>query len=561
MAKRLTRASLARLAVGMAALALPLFAVGTAQAAIAGAPAESTTTQPDLVSATALNAATVAFCFDKPLNTTNQVFASGNFSIGGYRAANTQTSSSVTAGPGTNCLTATFSSVGDINSYSYARVAANSVSTGTGGTANSQADSTALLSSTSKSGTTGFTVAPDLLLATPNPGPGNTMTFVEDQQVAAAVAPPAGDFTFTSSVNGLPGPTTTICTATGVAISGSTVTVAFNPNPAGFPLNACLVTNAVRATQFQGALFASADPAIPNPQESAVVAGTVGTPTTAPNLVPTSDPSPVAVPGGTDSTITFTFDKAVGIPTIASSTRFYAVLSTGAEVFSTSAVLGTGTNTVVATFPGMQSYANYVVGAGVLAGTVNTGGVPVQTNGDDYVKAGDNASGFARGFTTAPDAVLAFPIAVGSFNQIELVVDQPATSFNPADFLALDGTGATITSAGFPNALLPPTPTLSAQTITLTFAPTTATTIKNLALVNGALAGPALPGVAPTGGSQASIDQVLSVTSTATLLHREKLARNQHHLSKHALKAHQAKVRKQEKRLLRQLSRKVHHKV
>ena len=68
MADRLKRASLVRLVVVTAVLAFPLLAVGTAQAAIAGANPESTTNRPDLVSATALNSNSVDFCFDKQLN-------------------------------------------------------------------------------------------------------------------------------------------------------------------------------------------------------------------------------------------------------------------------------------------------------------------------------------------------------------------------------------------------------------------------------------------------------------------------------------------------------------
>ena len=52
MATRLRYAWFARIAVVAAAVALPLVAVGTAQAAIAGANPGTTTNAPDLVSAT-----------------------------------------------------------------------------------------------------------------------------------------------------------------------------------------------------------------------------------------------------------------------------------------------------------------------------------------------------------------------------------------------------------------------------------------------------------------------------------------------------------------------------
>src|SRR5947209_4098578 len=149
MAARLKRASIARLAVGMAALAFPLLATGTAQAAIAGANPESTTNRPDLVSANVLASGTVDYCFDKVLN--NVGFAAANFTLRGYRAGQV-----VTAGPAApvleqtvdttgKCVRAFFSTaaIGDIGQYTVAGVAAGAVQT-TAAVTNSLPDSTPL---------------------------------------------------------------------------------------------------------------------------------------------------------------------------------------------------------------------------------------------------------------------------------------------------------------------------------------------------------------------------------------------------------------------------------
>ena len=75
MASRLSRAWGVRVAVTLAALCVPLFAVGSAQASIAGGNPSTTTQHPDVRSATAVDATDVQVCFDKTLESSSAVFS------------------------------------------------------------------------------------------------------------------------------------------------------------------------------------------------------------------------------------------------------------------------------------------------------------------------------------------------------------------------------------------------------------------------------------------------------------------------------------------------------
>jgi hypothetical protein len=532
MAERLKRASFVRIAVGLAALALPLFAVGTAQAAIAGAPAESTINRPDLVSATALTNTTVDFCFDKPIN--NAAFTGGNFAIGGYRSARFVTATSAvleqTFVTNNTCVRATFAAtLGDIGQYTYASVNTGAVST-VPGVSNPLVDSTTLTVpaalNPTHNGTTGFTVAPDLVGVTTD-ATGNTITYTEDQAVATA----PGTFTFVRSGG-------STCTGTAAPPSGNTVTVAF-------PVGTCPVSDAQRATQSAGAVTAAADPTIPSPAETAIVPNTTGT-TVLPDLVSAT----LEANGGA---IDYVFDKAVSVT---APTGFRAVLSTGTTVPSTSAqvIAATSTSTTIrATFAiggaiDLSQIDEYVVIGGVTAGTVTETSAPLLTNPADSRPAGDNAGAFARGFTTGPDAISA--VVSKSTGVVTVTLDQRAFTSNPAAIFAVDNTGNAFASPNAGSVTLP-TQAAGPQTITIGFSTAQAGSLANLQLRAGALT--SLLG-------ETNVTQILSVTSTATLLHRAEYARS-HKMSAHAVKAHAALVRKEERRMLNKLSRQLHHKV
>ena len=104
----LFRRASVRLAVGLVAAAIPLVGASVAQGALAGANPLSTTSRPDLRSATLTSATDALFCFDKTITSVPDI---GGFTIGGYRADSLQKSISATASG--NCVDATFSDSDD----------------------------------------------------------------------------------------------------------------------------------------------------------------------------------------------------------------------------------------------------------------------------------------------------------------------------------------------------------------------------------------------------------------------------------------------------------------
>ena len=82
MSFRFRRASV-RLAVGLVAAAIPLAGAGVAQAALAGANPMTSTSRPDLRSATLTGPNAAQFCFDKAIASVPDI---GGFVLGGYRA-------------------------------------------------------------------------------------------------------------------------------------------------------------------------------------------------------------------------------------------------------------------------------------------------------------------------------------------------------------------------------------------------------------------------------------------------------------------------------------------
>jgi hypothetical protein len=530
---------LARLTVAFAGLALPLFAVGSAQAAIAGANPESTSNRPDLISATALNATNVDFCFDKQLNNTGFPGNAGSFLLGGYRAARTVAAGSSAIEQTVNttgkCVRATYpTTIGDIGQYTYGQVVAGAVQT-TAAVVNNFTDSTPLTVPASlnptHNGTSGFTVTPDLVGVLVDPTT-NTITYTEDQAVATAPAPVAANFTFTRSGG-------TQCTGTGTpVVNGNLVTVLFGP------VATCPVSDAVRAGQKPGALFAAADPTIPSTADNAIVPASStssGTGVTAiPDLVSTTLES-------NGQAMDFVFDKTVGV-TAAGQTAFLAILSNGVQVPSTSAsVIATSTTstTVRVVFGSMSLYNEYIVKGAVNAGAVTESSPPNNPNVFDARPAGDNAGAFARGFTTGADV---FNAVINKTTGVVTVgIDQRIFGSNPGVINLLDSTGNAVATAAAGSVTFP-TQAAGPEQITIQFSPGQTTTATNLALTAyGALV---------TAIGEPSIPQILAATSTSSILHSAKLHRAQ---SKKATRAANAKTRKQEAALRAKFLRKLHH--
>ena len=537
MAHRLKRASFVRIAVGMAALAFPLLAVGSAQAAIAGGNPEVTLSRPDLVSATALDGTNVDYCFDKVLN--NAGFVGGNFSLGGYRAARTVFATSAlleqTVDTTGKCVRATFpSSIGDIGNYTVAGDAGGAVATPSLAV-NLTPDNTALTVPASlnptHNGTTGFTVGPDLVGVLPDPTT-NTIIYTFDQAIAPPPAPQptAAFFSFVL-------PSGVACGGVGTpGVSGNQVFVGFAPAAI------CPVGNAVRADVAAGAAFAAADPTIPSPPEAAIVPNSNGI-TSSPDLV-----SATLESNGT--AIDFVFDKNVSVT---SPTAFNAILSTGAVFPSTSATVvaaSTTSTTIRAVFnPGvsMSQFNEFVVWGSANAGAVTNASAPLLPNAADARPAGDNAGAFARGFTTGPDAFAA--TVSKSSGLVTIALDQRAFVATAAGIIAVDDTGFPIAPAPAGSVSFP-TQAAGPETITVQFSPGTVTTMTNLFLAAGSLV---------TILGESNVNQDLSVTSTASLL---RVARTRHHsLSKKRLAAIRAHTRAQERALRAQTLRRLrsHH--
>jgi hypothetical protein len=533
MASRLKRASFARIAVGMAALAFPLLAVGSAQAAIAGANPLVTQSRPDLVSATALDSSHVDYCFDKVLN--NGGFTAADFSLGGYRAGRVVSSGTSalleqTVNTTGKCVRVTYpSSIGDIGNYTIAGVTAGAVSTASLAT-NLTPDNTALTVPSSlnptHNGTTGFTIGPDLVGVLPDPTT-NTIIYTFDQAIAGT--PPFADFGFVT-----PG-ATAFCVGAADTVSGNEVIVGFTATPL------CQVSNAVRATVSASAVTAITDPTIPNVQEAAIVPGASGV-TSTPDLTGATLES-------NGQAIDFTFDKNVGVTTPAS---FQADLSTGLVVPATSAtvIAANGTSTTVrAVFQvgtiSMSEFDEYVVWGSVSAGAVTEASPPNLPNLPDAKPAGGNAGAFARGFTSGPDVFAATDSK--STGVVTIAVDQRVFAAVGTGFFAVDDTGfpvagSTAGSVGIPTQAAGP------ELITVAFSPGQVTTMTNLFVAAASMETFLVP-------AQLNVAQDLSVTSTASLLR----AARSNHLSKRQVAKDRAHARAEQRALRAQLVRHLRH--
>ena len=554
MADRLKRVSFTRLAVVTAVLAFPLLAVGTAQAAVAGANPEVTSNRPDLLSATALNATNVDFCFDKVLN--NVPFPAASFRLGGYRSGQVVTATSAnleqTVDTTGKCVRATYSpppttpappGIGDIGQYTVGTVLTGAVQT-TAAIPNPNTDSTALTVPASlnptHNGTAGFTVTPDLVGVLPDPTT-NTITYTEDQAVDTTPAPVGPSFQFTRSGG-------TVClglAAPAPVVSGNTVTVFFGP------VATCPVSDAQRAGQVAGALRAAADPTIPSTPDQAIVpasATSSGTGTTAlPDLA-----RPVVL-SANGSTLDFTFDKSVSVTNPAA---FNAILSNGTVVPSATAVViatSTTSTTIRASFnlvvADLSQFDEYVVKASVNPGAVTETSPPTLVNQFDAAPAGDNAGAFARGFTTGPDVFSG--IINTTTGALTLAVDQRVGAGIAGNIHLIDSTGVDVTPTGATSVTFPTQPA-GPESITAQFSPGQASTAKNTVLfgapaVTGALFTPAV--------LQPNVPQVLSITSTASIVHNAKLHKAQ---SKRFVAASRARTRAQEKALLAKLRHRMH---
>ncbi len=561
MANRLRSTWLARATVVAAVFALPLLGAGVAQAAIAGAPHEQTSNRPDLVSATILTAVpgAVDFCFDKTLTSVDHPFHSDAFQLAGYRSHNSldsdayalETTLPPPAGlPPQSCVRAYFQSTGaDLAAYTIGFVERGSVAWNGGAPGipvspdgNNLSDSTPLTGSDTHNGTSGFTAAPDLQAALVD-STSNSITYVMDQAVGNA--PVARNFHFVDGAGN-------VCFGTNVLAAGdNSVTVSFAFDGCVFGFNES-VNNAVRAGDEQGAVTAANDQTTVNVDQQVAVTGTSGQ---------TSRPDLISVQQESDkSALDFTFNKNV-VPVDPGD--FYADLSNGSMIHGNNATpvaQSTNSTTIRVTFQNYSTYSEYVVGGSVegverglnngnfIACAVRISAITSACNTPGWAPIGPpagNIGSFARGFTTGPDVL--FALGNTTTNVVQVALDQRAFFSNPRDIALLDSTGNVIDTAG-PTSVNLPTQTPGRQTAVVTFASGQVQQAKNLALEDfpffpinfpdtGSVINWAFSSNLGTGSdgsctlqhchNQPSVAQILSITTTASLVKAAKHAKPQ----------------------------------
>jgi len=254
----------------LVAAAIPLVGASTASATLAGANPFTSTTRPDLVSATITGASSASFCFSKTVTSIADV---GGFYLGGYRADRTAKSLNATT-TGGNCVNA---QVTTSPWFTFAQVGEGAVRT-TGNIGN-RSDSVALSGSNTGNGTRGLTVAPDLQGISIVSGAAQQIAFTYDEPVSSSAVVGAGGFHFVTS-GGQPSCPSTV-PACDVASNTAAIS-ATDPRTviAQFPVGGVpIVTSSVRAYNLPGAVTSAANgsPAgfdsAPAPSSSGVITG------------------------------------------------------------------------------------------------------------------------------------------------------------------------------------------------------------------------------------------------------------------------------------------------
>jgi len=236
MASRLRRAWLARAAVALAVIAVPLFAVGSAQASVGGSPSSNTNgLHPDIRSADSLGTSDMQVCFSETLSNSSAVLS--NFedmwlvpydSDGDSEGvASDLFATSIVIDP-TNgdCVDMGFATQGgtlDLNQFSIASADAGAVIGTTAGSQPNLADSVTISSSTGNEGTEGKTTAPNLVGSAVASASSNTIAFEFDKNVDAGHVAATGFWYENAEGN--------FCISTAATAAGDIVTATFPAGP------------------------------------------------------------------------------------------------------------------------------------------------------------------------------------------------------------------------------------------------------------------------------------------------------------------------------------------
>jgi hypothetical protein len=431
------RVRMARLAVGLVALAVPFVGASVAQGAI-GQSTPPSTAAPDLVSANIVGANFVQVCFDQPVDLAPGA-GPGDVLVGGYKSG-VFTPGIQIVSLGNNCIR-TQITASDVEAYTIVTVAAGTVRNEADVTEN-LTDSTPLLGSDTQNGTRGNTTGPDLqnviLL-----GPENQIIYAFDQDIECDGAGPdggsPGDYSF-STQNGVE--------HNGIAFLGcsdNVVNVLFAP--------ADNVSQARSAWVYPGGAFAFHASGDSN-QLFSVIAGGGGI-TVRPDLLSAE----LVNSDGSSDQMRFTFDEGVGLNEPAA---FTAIYSDSPNVETGDSAQVVNNSQVLVSFTNLSNRTEYVVGGAVLEDPPGAFGAGVfGTNGPNFSAgkpAGDNAGAFALGWTTGPDAVSASVNQADG--QVTVIMDQRnrTGSIDCAQLVNSDGqlfgspsTATTTSSLSVPN--------------------------------------------------------------------------------------------------------------
>ena len=574
MASRSARARAMRTAIAVAAVAAPLAAAGSAQAAIAGASPASTTTLPDLVSATATSATTIQVCYDKALTAAAATdFKLSNYLSGAsvlpYTKAINPYAASVDS-TNNKCVDLSFAplpgNATDLGSGTIVTDIGSGATAGTTGATNNNSlpDSVTLASSTTQTGTVGHTAGPDLtsvknVTPTTTPASNTVLAYTFDQNVDPNTVT-AADFKYNAVGDAAGAAATPGVTAT---VSGNTVTVTFG-----------VATAPTVAYVIAGGAYSANDGVkadeVANQPGSFDVNGASANPTLAAAALNPAAPSTetaTGAPAGTFatpqpySTVTYVFDHAPGSYTAgAAAPGFEVALSDGKDL-TDGYVQGVVGNAVTVAFPDLPAVAEYAVAA-VVDPAAAGAAAPVTGYTPGAAPIGGNAGALARGYTTGPDVQKVVAEGSNSSGNAQYLVylDQRVGFENLPNVQLLNASGqviGTATSSQYPTS--PNATTPGQQPVLLTFSnggffssgtgSATQIAFGSVADANGLPtttgANPAFETYLSTGSyadpNGVSVPQIVSISKSAAHAKGIKTHAKKHAVKRHAVKKHSKK--------------------
>ena len=454
--------SLARIAVGLVALGVPLLAVSSAQAAM-GTANQVTTTNPDVRTATILPLFNeVEVCFDGPIDLAPGAGAA-TITVDGYLAQNAL---SVATGPPTitsaNCAKSQFPGSTNLEATTFTHVFAGGFKNLTNSQTN-LTDSLPLNGSTTHNGTRGNSSQPDQTGVVVNEGQ-NQIAYLYDEELDLTGGSPAcpspfapaanANFVFSDSQGAIHNDGFVISCSNTNNIGAVLVDFDLGPNPdptsVSVAQRAWTRQNQVRAATHSGMFGAG------NSLFSSIVPGKTGA-SNDPDLLSTE----LVTPDGSGNQMDFHYDENLANVV---QNAFHVTLADSIRCTSTSANIING-DTVRATFgagacpdafapnppgpnPGEQ-VSEYWIGGFADPGAVqgSDDNAPVNDNG---LPAGGNAGAFALGYSSGVDPLSA--TVNDAAGTVTILMDQRMITAAPnaqlVDDSGLTGIFGTPTSIG-----------------------------------------------------------------------------------------------------------------